>query len=175
MTIFDDNSCDLTLDTWDTDYIADNWEQQYKQLLCDLWIKSDRDSICNSCDVLDRTPGILGFNKKETQRPKDQTHLDFKESLLFQTFSGCALWTLNVLKVIISLPFFEHWWEQNRFILIQKDQTGCSQWSTASWQYLKSILGFFNSILGTPTFPNLDEFLKTSKARRGSFPIHFFL
>ena len=22
-------SCDLTLDTWDTDYIADNWEQQY--------------------------------------------------------------------------------------------------------------------------------------------------
>ena len=21
--------CDLTLDTWDTDYIADNWEQQY--------------------------------------------------------------------------------------------------------------------------------------------------
>ena len=42
MTIFDDNlqifgiffqtiwkSCDLTLDTWDTDYIADNWEQQY--------------------------------------------------------------------------------------------------------------------------------------------------
>ena len=72
MTIFDDNfqifikwkcldfwknfqifwkSCDLTLDTWDTDYIADNWEQQYKQLLCDLWIKSDRDSICNSCNV----------------------------------------------------------------------------------------------------------------------------
>ena len=52
MTIFDDNSCDLTLDTWDNDYIADNWEQQYKQLLCDLWIKSDRDRICNSCDVL---------------------------------------------------------------------------------------------------------------------------
>ena len=51
MTIFDDNSCDLTLETWDTYYIADNWEQQYKQLLCDLWIKSDRDSICNSCDV----------------------------------------------------------------------------------------------------------------------------
>ena len=29
MTILYDNSCDLTLDTWDTDYIADNWEQQY--------------------------------------------------------------------------------------------------------------------------------------------------
>ena len=51
MTIFYDNSCDLILDTWDTDYIADNWEQQYKQLLCDLWIKSDRDGIRNSCDV----------------------------------------------------------------------------------------------------------------------------
>ena len=24
-----DNSCDLKLDTWDTDYIADNWEQHY--------------------------------------------------------------------------------------------------------------------------------------------------
>ena len=45
-------SCDLTLDTWDTDYIADNWEQQYQQLYCDLWIKSDRDSILNSWDVL---------------------------------------------------------------------------------------------------------------------------
>ena len=46
-------SCDLTLDTWDTDYIADNWEQQYLQLLCDLWIKGDGDSIRNSCDVSD--------------------------------------------------------------------------------------------------------------------------
>ena len=45
------HSCDRTLDTWDTDYLADNWEQQYKRLLCDLWIKSDRDSIRNSCDV----------------------------------------------------------------------------------------------------------------------------
>ena len=43
--------CDLRHDTWDTDYISDNWEQQYGQLLCDLWIESDGDSICNSCDV----------------------------------------------------------------------------------------------------------------------------
>ena len=59
MTIFDDNSCDLTLDTWDTDYIADNWEQQYKQLLCDLWIKCNGDSIHNSCDVLLRSGSDL--------------------------------------------------------------------------------------------------------------------
>ena len=44
-------SCDLTLDTWDTDYFADNWEQHNKQLLCDFWIKSDGDIIRNSCDV----------------------------------------------------------------------------------------------------------------------------
>ena len=44
--------CDLRLDTWDTDYISDNWEQQYEQLHCDLWIQSDGDSIRNSCDVL---------------------------------------------------------------------------------------------------------------------------
>ena len=25
-------SCDLTLDTWDIDYIADNWEQKYKTI-----------------------------------------------------------------------------------------------------------------------------------------------
>ena len=37
--------CDLRLDTWDTDYISDNWEQQYGQLHC------DGDSIRNSCDV----------------------------------------------------------------------------------------------------------------------------
>ena len=30
--------CDLRHDTWDTDYISDNWEQQYGQLHCDLWI-----------------------------------------------------------------------------------------------------------------------------------------
>ena len=41
-------TCDLRLDTWDTDYIADNWEQQ---LHCDPWVKSDGDSIRNSCDV----------------------------------------------------------------------------------------------------------------------------
>ena len=44
--------CDLRLDTWDTDYISDNWELQYEQLHCDLWIQSDGDSIRNSCDVL---------------------------------------------------------------------------------------------------------------------------
>ena len=43
--------CDLRHDTWDTDYISDNWEQQYGQLHCDLWIESDGDSIRNSCDV----------------------------------------------------------------------------------------------------------------------------
>ena len=47
--------CDLRLDTWDIDYISDNWEQQYEQLHCDHWIQSDGDSICNSCDVLART------------------------------------------------------------------------------------------------------------------------
>ena len=64
MTLFDDNflwqflmtffesCCDMRLDTWDTDYISDNWEQQYEQLHCDLWIQSDGDSIRNSCDVL---------------------------------------------------------------------------------------------------------------------------
>ena len=40
-----------TCDLWDTDYIDDNWEQQYEQLHCDLWIESDGDSIRNSCDV----------------------------------------------------------------------------------------------------------------------------
>ena len=44
--------CDLRHDTWDTNYISDNWEQQYGQLHCDLWIESDGDSIRNSCDVL---------------------------------------------------------------------------------------------------------------------------
>ena len=44
-------TCDLALDTWDTDYISDNWELWYKQLYCDLRIKSDGDSICNSCYV----------------------------------------------------------------------------------------------------------------------------
>ena len=43
--------CDLRLDTWDTDYIYDNGEQQYLHLPCDPWIKSDEDSIRNSCDV----------------------------------------------------------------------------------------------------------------------------
>ena len=43
--------CDLRLDTWDTDYFFDNWEQQYEQLHCDLWIQSNGDSIRNSCDV----------------------------------------------------------------------------------------------------------------------------
>ena len=43
--------CDLRQDTWDTDYISDNWEQQYGQLYCDLLIESDGDSIRNSCDV----------------------------------------------------------------------------------------------------------------------------
>ena len=47
-------TCDLRLDTWDTDYISDNWEQQYGQLHCDLWIESDGDSIRNSCDVLQK-------------------------------------------------------------------------------------------------------------------------
>ena len=49
---FFESFCDLRLDTWDTDYIFDNWEQQYEQLHCDLWIQSDGDSIRNSCDVL---------------------------------------------------------------------------------------------------------------------------
>ena len=53
-TIFDnfESFCDLKHDTWDTDYISDNWEQQNEQLHCDLWIESDGDSIRNSCDVL---------------------------------------------------------------------------------------------------------------------------
>ena len=60
LTIFDnfwgvfrvfESFCDLRHDTWDTDYISDNWEQQYGQLHCDLWIESDGDSIRNSCDV----------------------------------------------------------------------------------------------------------------------------
>ena len=49
---FFERFCDLRHDTWDTDYISDNWEQQYGQLHCDLWIESDGDSIRNSCDVL---------------------------------------------------------------------------------------------------------------------------
>ena len=51
MTFFE-SFCDLRLYTWDTDYISDNWEQQYEQIHCDLWIQSDGDSIRNSCDVL---------------------------------------------------------------------------------------------------------------------------
>ena len=49
---FFESFSDLRLDTWDTDYIFDNWEQQYEQLHCDLWIESDGDSIRNSCDVI---------------------------------------------------------------------------------------------------------------------------
>ena len=45
-------TCDLRLDTWDTDYISDNCEQQYQQLHCDPWIKSDGDSIPNSYNGL---------------------------------------------------------------------------------------------------------------------------
>ena len=44
-------TCDLRLDTCDTEYISDNWERQYQQLHCDLWIKSDGDRIGNSCNV----------------------------------------------------------------------------------------------------------------------------
>ena len=40
-----------TCDLWHTDYISDNWEKQL-QHHDDPWIKSDRDSIHNSCDVL---------------------------------------------------------------------------------------------------------------------------
>ena len=43
----------LPIDHWDTCYISDNWEQQYGQLHCDLWIKSDGDSIRYSGDFLD--------------------------------------------------------------------------------------------------------------------------
>ena len=50
---FFESFCDLRLDTWDTDYISDNWEQQYEQLHCDLWIQSDGESIHNSCDVFE--------------------------------------------------------------------------------------------------------------------------
>ena len=49
---------DLRLDIWDTDYISDNWEQQYLQLHCDFWIQSDGDSIRNSCDVLVRRANV---------------------------------------------------------------------------------------------------------------------
>ena len=34
----------LTLETLINDHIADDWEQQYQQFLCDLWIKSDGES-----------------------------------------------------------------------------------------------------------------------------------
>ena len=44
-------TCDLRLDTWDTDNIPDNWEQQYKHWHWEPWIKCDGDSIFNSCDV----------------------------------------------------------------------------------------------------------------------------
>ena len=44
----------MRLDTWDTDYISDNGEQQYLQLHFDLWIKSGGDSIRNSCDVCNK-------------------------------------------------------------------------------------------------------------------------
>ena len=40
-------TCSLRLDTWDTDFISDNWEQQYQHLHRDPWIKSDGDSIRN--------------------------------------------------------------------------------------------------------------------------------
>ena len=70
LTIFDnfwgvfrvfENFCDLRHDTWDTDYISDNWEQQYGQLHCNLWIESDGDSIRNSCDVLKCKYSILSL------------------------------------------------------------------------------------------------------------------
>ena len=51
--------CDLRHDTWDTDYISDNWEQQYGRLHCDLWIESDGDSIRNSCDVYTKNMTFL--------------------------------------------------------------------------------------------------------------------
>ena len=44
-------TCDLRLDTWDTDYISDNWEQQYSPLHYDPCIKNNGDSIRNSCNV----------------------------------------------------------------------------------------------------------------------------
>ena len=37
MTILDDNSRDLTLDTWDTDYISENWETITLWLLKKEW------------------------------------------------------------------------------------------------------------------------------------------
>ena len=39
-----------TCDIWDTDIISDNWEQKLN-IHSDPWIKSDRDSIRNSCNV----------------------------------------------------------------------------------------------------------------------------
>ena len=62
MTIFE-SFCNQGHDTWDTDYISDNWEQQYEQLHCDLWIESDGDSIRNSCDVYLLMSSIRGYHQ----------------------------------------------------------------------------------------------------------------
>ena len=41
-----------TCELWDTDFISDNWTFTVTQnIQSDPWIKSDRDSIRNSCDV----------------------------------------------------------------------------------------------------------------------------
>ena len=70
--------CDLRLDTWDTDYISDNWEQQYEQLHCDLWIQCDGDSIRNSCDVLffNESKGLQWCGGKDEDDPEDRSLIE---------------------------------------------------------------------------------------------------
>ena len=55
-------TCDLRLEPWDTDYISDNWEH------CDPWIKSDGDSIRNSCNVSSYEATPLGQQKQEAEK-----------------------------------------------------------------------------------------------------------
>ena len=50
---------DKDKDTWDTDYISDNWEQQYKHWHCDPWLKSDGDSMFKVSKIM--------FKKKKGQ------------------------------------------------------------------------------------------------------------
>ena len=104
-------TCDLRLDTWDTDFISDNWEQQYQDLHCDPWIKSDGDSIRNSCDVffkIDQSLICLGNVMKHTIHKWGSNILSIKKGIYWKKCFREAVITILTLgmMIIVTLVSF---------------------------------------------------------------------
>ena len=113
-------TCDLRLDTCDTECVSDNWEEQYQQLHCDLWIKSDRDRIRNSCEVYNSTNAILSpcqcvwtFTSHRPLNGFDNFDISFTILTIFNIFGQFQqFWTISTI-----LDNFENWdnfWQLER-------------------------------------------------------------